>query len=137
MSTDTCRPFCKTRSGMVLGEGAAMVVLEPLAAAAQRGATIHAEVAGFGMSADAGDIVQPSATGATAAIAAALADGGLNGEDIDYVNAHGTGRLAEDHGQRPHRNRGAAPRLRRPRRAARYLIDQIDARARHGRGGRA
>ena len=96
MSTDTCRPFCKTRSGMVLGEGAAMVVLEPLAAAAQRGATIHAEVAGFGMSADAGDIVQPSATGATAAIAAALADGGLNGEDIDYVNAHGTGTMAND-----------------------------------------
>ena len=64
MSTDTCRPFCKTRSGMVLGEGAAMVVLEPLEAAARRGATIHAEMAGFGMSADAGDIVQPSATGA-------------------------------------------------------------------------
>ena len=96
MSTDTCRPFCKTRSGMVLGEGAAMVVLEPLEAAARRGATIHAEVAGFGMSADAGDIVQPSAAGATAAIAAALADGRLNGEDIDYVNAHGTGTMAND-----------------------------------------
>ena len=96
MSTDTCRPFCKTRSGMVLGEGAAMVVLEPLEAAARRGATIHAEMAGFGMSADAGDIVQPSATGAAAAMAAALDDGGLNGADIGYVNAHGTGTAAND-----------------------------------------
>ncbi len=96
MSTDTCRPFCKTRSGMVLGEGAAMVVLEPLEAAVRRGATIHAELAGFGMSADAGDIVQPSAEGAAAAIVAALDDGGLAGADIDYVNAHGTGTAVND-----------------------------------------
>ena len=96
MSTDTCRPFCKTRSGMVLGEGAAMVVLEPLEAAAKRGARIRAEMAGFGMSADAGDIVQPSAAGAAAAIAAALDDGGLNAADIGYVNAHGTGTGAND-----------------------------------------
>ncbi len=96
MSTDTCRPFCKTRSGMVLGEGAAMVVLEPLEDAARRGATIHAEMAGFGMSADAGDIVQPSAEGAAAAIVAALDDGGLEPAAIDYVNAHGTGTAAND-----------------------------------------
>ena len=96
MSTDTCRPFCTTRSGMVLGEGAAMVVLEPLEAAAKRGARIRAEMAGFGMSADAGDIVQPSAAGAAAAIAAALDDGGLNAADIGYVNAHGTGTGAND-----------------------------------------
>ena len=96
MSTDTCRPFCRSRSGMVLGEGAAMLVLEPLDSAIERGAEIHAEMAGFGMSADAGDIVQPSVAGAVAAIAAALEDGGLAAADIGYVNAHGTGTLAND-----------------------------------------
>ncbi len=96
MTTDTCRPFARNRSGMVLGEGAAILVLEPLERAQARGATIHAEVVGFGMSSDAGDIVQPSADGAARAIAACLDDARLEPKDVDYVNAHGTGTAAND-----------------------------------------
>jgi len=96
MAPDTCRPFSRGRKGMVLGEGAAVFVLEPLEAARARGAPIHAELAGFGMSADAGDIVFPSEDGAAAAVANALADAGLNGDEVDYVNAHGTGTAAND-----------------------------------------
>ena len=128
MSTDTCRPFCRTRSGMVLGEGAAMVMLEPLEDAVRRGAAIHAEMAGFGMSADAGDIVQPSAAGAAAAIEAALRDGGLNGEDIDYVNAHGTGTAAND------RTETAALRRVFGRHAARLAISSTKSMHGHAMG---
>jgi len=96
VSPDTCRPFSKDRRGMVLGEGAAMLVLEPLEAAVARGATIHAELAGFGMSSDACHITQPSAEGAAKAMRAALRDAGLAPEAIGYVNAHGTGTLAND-----------------------------------------
>ena len=96
MAPDTCRPFSRDRLGMVLGEGAAVFVLEPLERARARGAGIHAELASFGMSADAGNIVEPSADGAVRAIRAALADGGLAPEDIDYVNAHGTGTQVND-----------------------------------------
>lgn len=96
MATDTCRPFSKGRKGMVLGEGAAIMVLEPLEAARARGADILAELAGFGMSADAGDIVAPSEEGGAKAMRKALADAGLNAEDIDYINAHGTGTTAND-----------------------------------------
>jgi len=91
MATDTCRPFCVDRKGMVLGEGAGMFVLETLEAAEARGAPILAEIVGFGMTSDAGDIVQPSLEGVCGSIAAALEDGGLAPEAIDYVNAHGTG----------------------------------------------
>ncbi|HET7063784.1 MAG TPA: beta-ketoacyl-[acyl-carrier-protein] synthase family protein [Rudaea sp.] len=93
---DTCRPFCKQRRGMVLGEGAAVFVLEEYAHARARGATILAEFAGAGMSADAGDIVLPSEIGAARALSAALADAGLNTDDVDYINAHGTGTPAND-----------------------------------------
>ena len=96
VSPETCRPFSKDRRGMVLGEGAAMLVLEPLEAALARGATVHAEIAGFGMSADACHITQPSADGAAKAMRAALRDAGLAPEAIGYVNAHGTGTLAND-----------------------------------------
>jgi len=96
MADDTCRPFCKQRRGMVLGEGAGVFVLETLERAQRRGATILAEFVGAGMSADAGDIVFPSETGAARAIQRALADGGLTPEDIDYINAHGTGTPAND-----------------------------------------
>ena len=96
VSPETCRPFSKDRRGMVLGEGAAMLVLEPLEAALARGATVHAEIAGFGMSADACHITQPSADGAAKAMRAALRDAGLAPEAIGYVNAHGTGTLATD-----------------------------------------
>jgi len=96
VSPDTCRPFSKDRRGMVLGEGAAMMTLEPLDRARARGAAILAEVVGFGMSADACHITQPSAEGAARAMRAALRDGGLSPEQIGYINAHGTGTVAND-----------------------------------------
>jgi nodulation protein E len=96
VSPDTCRPFSKDRHGMILGEGAAMLVLEPLEAARARGARIHAEIVGFGMSADAGHITQPSVEGAARAMRAALRDASLAPERIAYINAHGTATAAND-----------------------------------------
>ncbi|WP_272913784.1 beta-ketoacyl-[acyl-carrier-protein] synthase family protein [Frateuria defendens] len=96
LADDTCRPFSADRRGLVLGEGAGVFVLESMEHARSRGAVILGELAGAGMSADAGDIVAPSADGAAAAMAQALADAGLSPQDIDYVNAHGTGTPAND-----------------------------------------
>ncbi|MBM2577027.1 beta-ketoacyl-[acyl-carrier-protein] synthase family protein [Jannaschia sp. Os4] len=96
MSSDTCRPFCATRSGMVQGEGAAVVVLEEEAHARARGAPILGEIAGIAMTSDAADIVQPDRAGAVAAMTGALRDAGLDPSDIGYVNAHGTGTAAND-----------------------------------------
>ncbi len=96
MAPDICRPFSRNRAGMVLGEGAAILVLENRDKALARGAEILGEFAGFGMSSDASDIVLPSVTGAVAAINACLADGKLNPEDVGYINAHGTGTMAND-----------------------------------------
>jgi len=96
VSPETCRPFSKDRRGMILGEGAAMLVLEPLEAAQARGANILAEIAGFGMSADACHITQPSAEGAARAMRAALRDASLAPQQIGYINAHGTATPAND-----------------------------------------
>jgi nodulation protein E len=96
VSPETCRPFSKDRRGMILGEGGAMLVLEPLEAARSRGARIHAEIVGFGMSADACHITQPSTEGAARAMRAALRDAGLEPEQIGYINAHGTATPAND-----------------------------------------
>ncbi|QNH21658.1 beta-ketoacyl-[acyl-carrier-protein] synthase family protein [Xanthomonas sp. GW] len=96
VSDDTCRPFCAQRSGLVLGEGAGIFVLESAAHAAARGAVPLAELAGFGMGADAHDIVAPSTDGAAAAMRLALQEAGLEPQQIDYINAHGTGTLAND-----------------------------------------
>ncbi|HLM99901.1 MAG TPA: beta-ketoacyl-[acyl-carrier-protein] synthase family protein [Bryobacteraceae bacterium] len=96
VSPDTCRPFSKDRTGMILGEGGAMLVLEPLEAARARGARIHAEIVGFGMSSDACHITQPSADGAARAMRAAVCDARLMPEAIGYINAHGTGTQAND-----------------------------------------
>jgi nodulation protein E len=96
VSPDTCRPFSRDRRGMILGEGAAMFVLEPLEAARARGAPVHAEIIGFGMSSDAAHITQPSAEGAAKAICLALRDAGVCPEQIGYINAHGTGTAAND-----------------------------------------
>jgi nodulation protein E len=96
VSPDTCRPFSKDRRGMILGEGAAMLVLEPLEAALARGAHVHAEIVGFGMSADACHITQPSSEGAARGMRAALRDARLAPEAIGYINAHGTATPAND-----------------------------------------
>ncbi len=96
VADDTCRPFCAQRRGLVLGEGAGMFVLEEMAHARARGAHILAELAGFGMTSDAGDIVAPSAHGAAEAMRLALDDAGLAPGDIDYINAHGTGTQLND-----------------------------------------
>ena len=96
MSKESCRPFCKTRDGMVQGEGAAVFIFENYENAKKRGANILAEVAGFSMTSDAHDIVNPSKKGAARAINGALIDSKLNPEDIEYINAHGTGTLAND-----------------------------------------
>lgn len=96
LSDDTCRPFSRNRRGLVLAEGAAMFVLETLEHAQKRGAIILAELAGIGMSSDAGDIVSPSDVGAARSMRLALADARLNVTDIDYINAHGTGTVAND-----------------------------------------
>lgn len=96
LSGTGCRPFCQTRDGMVMGEGAAVYVLEEMGRARARGAEILAEVRGFGMSSDARDIVQPDQVGAEAAMRAALSDAGGDLPDIGYINAHGTGTVAND-----------------------------------------
>jgi nodulation protein E len=96
VSPDTCRPFSLNRTGMVLGEGAAMLVLEPLERALARGAKPLAEIVGFGMSADACHVTQPSAEGAARAMRSALRDGGLAPEQVGYINAHGTATEAND-----------------------------------------
>jgi nodulation protein E len=96
VSPDTCRPFSKDRQGLILGEGGAMLVLEEYESARQRGAPIRAEVVGFGMSSDAHHITQPSAEGAALAMSAALSDAGVRPEQIGYINAHGTGTIAND-----------------------------------------
>ena len=96
LADDTCRPFSKQRRGLVLGEGAGVFVLETAEHARRRGATILAELAGVGMSADAGDMVAPSVEGQSAAIRRALTDARLDAGDVDYINAHGTGTQAND-----------------------------------------
>jgi nodulation protein E len=96
LADDDCRPFCAGRRGLVLGEGAAIFVLETLDSARRRGATPLAELAGAGISSDADDLVFPSVEGTSRAIAAALADAGLAPQQIGYINAHGTGTLAND-----------------------------------------
>jgi nodulation protein E len=96
VAPDTCRPFSRDRRGLILGEGAAMVMLEDMDAALARGARVHAEIGGFGMSSDAGHLTAPSAEGAARAMAAALGDAGLDAAAIGYVNAHGTGTPAND-----------------------------------------
>ncbi len=96
LADDTCRPFSANRRGLVLGEGAGIFVLEAMEHALARGATILAELAGSGMTADATDIVMPSADGAAAAMRQALDDAGLAAQDVDYINAHGTGTQAND-----------------------------------------
>jgi nodulation protein E len=96
LDPDTCRPFSLGRKGLVLGEGAGIVVLESFDRAKARGAEILGEIAGFGMTSDAGDIVLPSLEGASGAIRACLSDSGLAPDEVGYINAHGTGTAMND-----------------------------------------
>jgi nodulation protein E len=96
MSSDACRPFSAGRKGMVMGEGAAVYVFEDFEHARARGAEILAEVIGFAMTSDAADIVLPSVQGAARAIAGVLKDARVAPGDVGYINAHGTGTVAND-----------------------------------------
>ncbi len=96
VSNDTCRPFSRDRTGMVLGEGAGMVVMESLEHAARRGARIYAELSGYGLSSDAGHITRPDVGGISCAIERAIQDAGFMPESVNYINAHGTGTVMND-----------------------------------------
>jgi nodulation protein E len=96
VSPTVCRPFSKDRNGMVLGEGSAMLTIETLDHALARGARPIVEIVGFGMSADAHHITQPSAEGAAKAVRMALKNAGIGPEQVGYINAHGTGTTVND-----------------------------------------
>tara|TARA_R110002124_G_scaffold14380_4_gene64244 strand:+ start:3949 stop:5157 length:1209 start_codon:yes stop_codon:yes gene_type:complete len=96
MSRDACRPFSANRNGMVQGEGAGIFVFEDYDHACARGAEILCEVSGFAMTSDASDIVMPSKAGAARAIKGALQDARINPDEVGYINAHGTGTMAND-----------------------------------------
>ena len=95
-SPEPCRPFSANRNGLSIGEGSGMFVLETESRAKARGAAIIAELAGFGMTADASDIVAPGVEGPAMAMKLAIADAGLSAADIAYINAHGTATKAND-----------------------------------------
>jgi nodulation protein E len=96
VSPTVCRPFSKDRNGMILGEGSAMFTIETLDHALARGARPIVEIVGFGMSADAHHITQPSAEGAAKAVRMALKGAGIGPGQVGYVNAHGTGTTVND-----------------------------------------
>lgn len=96
LSPDVCRPFSRDRAGLVIGEGAGVLVLERMDDARARGATVLAELAGCGMTADAADITAPDEQGAAAAMQGAIADAGLTPDQVGYINAHGTGTRLND-----------------------------------------
>jgi 3-oxoacyl-[acyl-carrier-protein] synthase II len=98
VAPEICQPFDRFRKGMIPGEGAGVLVLEPLDRARRRGARIYAEVAGYGLSCDAHHMTaaHPEGAGAERAMRHALADSCTNPEDIDYISAHGTGTATND-----------------------------------------
>lgn len=96
VAPEICRPFSKDRNGMILGEGGGMLVLEQLEHAYARNAPIWGEIVGFGMSSDAHHLTQPSASGAALAMRRALYNANIQPEHVRYINAHGTGTLAND-----------------------------------------
>jgi nodulation protein E len=96
VSSTRCRPFAHDRDGMTLGEGSAILVLEDMEAAVARGAEILGEIVGFGMSCDAGHMTQPKPEGPAAAMTMALRDCGDLRARVEYINAHGTGTVAND-----------------------------------------
>ncbi len=96
IAPDTCRPFSKDRRGMILGEGGAMLILEPWEAAKARGARIYAEICGFGMTSDAHHLTQPTVAGPARAMRDALRLAAMAPEEVGYINAHGTGTPGND-----------------------------------------
>ena len=92
----SCKPFAKNRSGLVIGEGAAIVVLEEWEHAVQRGASIHAELTGYGLCTDSGHITRPSVEGQARAMRLALESASMDASGIHYINAHGTATSAND-----------------------------------------
>ena len=98
IAPEKCQPFDKNRKGMVPGEGAAILILEPLDAAQRRGAKIYAEVLGYGVSCDAHHMTaaHPQAEGGIRAMTAAMKEAGVKPEQIDYISAHGTGTPTND-----------------------------------------
>jgi len=96
LSPEGCFPFAKKRNGTVLGEGAGILVMESLEHAQARGATILAELVGYGMASDSQDMVKPTVEGPSVAMQNALDDAGLQPTDIQYLNAHGTGTSDND-----------------------------------------
>jgi nodulation protein E len=96
VSSTLCRPFSLERDGLVLGEGAGVLVLEAKGRATARGGKPIGRLLGAAMTSDAGDLVHPDPDGMAAAMAGALADAGLDPLAIDYINAHGTGTRAND-----------------------------------------
>lgn len=96
LSPDLCRPFSKDRLGLILGEGAGVLVIESEDHAKARGAKTLARVSGFSCSADAADMFNPSEDGMALVMREAIAKAGLSPADVDYINAHGTGTLAND-----------------------------------------
>ncbi len=94
--TSSCKPFSADRTGMVLGEGAAMMVLESYDHAIARGATIYAEILGYGSASDSAHITKPSIDGQAITIQTAILDADIPSEAIQYINAHGTGTMLND-----------------------------------------
>lgn len=96
LSPEGCFPFAKKRNGTVLGEGAGILVMESLEHAQARGATILAELVGYGMASDSQDMVKPTVEGPSVAMQNALNDAGLKPDAIQYLNAHGTATMDND-----------------------------------------
>lgn len=92
----SCKPFARDRTGLVLGEGAAVLVLEEWHRAQRRGATVHGELVGYGLCADTAHITRPTVQGQARAMQLALASAGIAPELVGYINAHGTGTIAND-----------------------------------------
>lgn len=96
LTPDYCRPFSAKRMGMTIGEGAGILILENAETAKARGTTPLAAIAGYGTSSDAKDLVRPDPAGAAAAMRGAIEEAGISPDEIDYVNAHGTGTVIND-----------------------------------------
>jgi len=96
IAPERVQPFDKNRKGMIPGEGAAVLVLEPLGRATARGARIYAEVAGYGLTCDAHHMTAPQGDGAARAMQMAMADAGITPAEVGYISAHGTGTAVND-----------------------------------------